>query len=58
MMMMFNPDPLDLRGRVVVEPSAGSGNLAQAALARGAEEVLCCEPEQQRRAKRGRKVVG
>jgi hypothetical protein len=56
---MFNPDfyptppevaatmldPLDLRGRIVVEPSAGSGNLAQAALARGAEEVLCCEPE-------------
>jgi hypothetical protein len=46
---MFNPDfyptppevaatmldPLDLRGRVVVEPSAGSGNLVQACLERG-----------------------
>ena len=61
---MFNPDfyptppevaatmldPLDLRGRIVVEPSAGSGNLVQAALARGAEEVLCCEPEPKLRA--------
>jgi hypothetical protein len=61
---MFNPDfyptppevaatmldPLDLRGRVVLEPSAGSGNLVRAALERGAEEVLWCEPEPQLRA--------
>jgi hypothetical protein len=61
---MFNPDfyptpelvaammldPLDLRGRVVVEPSAGSGNLVSEALARGAAEVLCCEPEPKLRA--------
>ncbi len=43
-------DPLDLRGRVVVEPSAGSGNLIQAALERGAEEVLAVEPEPKLRA--------
>ena len=56
---MFNPDfyptppevaatmldPLDLRGRVVVEPSAGSGNLVQACRERGAAEVLAVEPE-------------
>lgn len=61
---MFNPDfyptpaevaatmldPLDLRGRVVVEPSAGSGNLVRAALERGAAEVLAVEPEPQLRA--------
>jgi hypothetical protein len=61
---MFNPDfyptppevaatmldPLDLRGRVVVEPSAGSGNLASECLARGAAEVLTCEPEPKLRA--------
>lgn len=61
---MFNPDfyptppevaatmldPLDLRGRVVVEPSAGSGNLAQACLERGASEVLMVEPEPRLRA--------
>lgn len=61
---MFNPDfyptpaevaatmldPLDLRGRVVVEPSAGSGNLVRAALERGAIEVLAVEPEPQLRA--------
>jgi len=61
---MFNPDffptpeavaalmldPLDLRGRVVVEPSAGSGNLVQACLDRGAAEVLTCEPEPKLRA--------
>ena len=61
---MFNPDfyptppdvaatmldPLDLRGRVVVEPSAGSGNLVQACLERGAAEVLWCEPEPKLRA--------
>jgi hypothetical protein len=43
-------DPLDLRGRVVVEPSAGSGNLVSEALARGAAEVLTCEPEPKLRA--------
>jgi hypothetical protein len=61
---MFNPDfyptpeavaatmldPLDLRGRVVVEPSAGSGNLVQACLERGASEVLMVEPEARLRA--------
>jgi len=61
---MFNPDfyptppevaatmldQLDLRGRVVVEPSAGSGNLVTEALARGAEEVLTVEPEPKLRA--------
>jgi len=61
---MFNPDfyptppevaatmldPLDLRGRVVVEPSAGSGNLVRACLERGAEEVLMVEPEAKLRA--------
>jgi hypothetical protein len=61
---MFNPDfyptppevaatmldPLDLRGRVVVEPSAGSGNLVQACLERGAAEVLMVEPEPKLRA--------
>jgi predicted RNA methylase len=43
-------DPLDLRGRVVVEPSAGSGNLVSETLARGAAEALCCEPEPKLRA--------
>jgi hypothetical protein len=61
---MFNPDfyptpeavaatmldPLDLRGRTVVEPSAGSGNLVQACLERGAAEVLMVEPESRLRA--------
>jgi hypothetical protein len=61
---MFNPDfyptpelvaammldPLDLRGRVVVEPSAGSGNLIKACLERGAAEVLAVEPEPKLRA--------
>ena len=32
-------DPLDLRGRVVLEPSAGSGNLVRECLERGAAEV-------------------
>ncbi len=43
-------DPLDLRGLVVLEPSAGSGNLVRECLARGAAEVLCCEPEPELRA--------
>ncbi len=42
-------DPLDLRGRVVLEPSAGSGNLIRASLERGAAEVLWCEKEPQLR---------
>ena len=58
---MFNPDffptppevaaemldPLDLRGRTVLEPSAGSGNLVRECLTRGAAEVLWCEAEPQ-----------
>jgi hypothetical protein len=61
---MFNPDffptpeavaalmldPLDLRGKVIMEPSAGSGNLVQACLERGAAEVLMVEPEPKLRA--------
>lgn len=61
---MFNPDfyptppevaalmldPLDLRGKTVLEPSAGSGNLVRECLDRGAAEVLWCEPERQLRA--------
>jgi len=61
---MFNPDfyptppevaatmldPLDLRGRVVVEPSAGSGNLVRECQARGAADVLTVEPEPKLRA--------
>ena len=61
---MFNPDfyptppevaaemldPIDLRGRTVLEPSAGSGNLVQACLERGAAEVLAVEPEPKLRA--------
>lgn len=57
--LMFNPDfyptppevaalmldPLDLRGRTVLEPSAGKGDLVRECLARGAAEVLWCEPE-------------
>jgi len=43
-------DPLDLRGRTVLEPSAGSGNLVRECLARGAAEVLWCETEPQLRA--------
>jgi hypothetical protein len=43
-------DALDLRGRTVVEPSAGSGNLVRAALERGAAEVLMVEPEPELRA--------
>jgi hypothetical protein len=33
-------DSLDLRGRVVIEPSAGSGNLVRECLSRGAAEAL------------------
>ena len=40
-------DPLDLRRRTVLEPSAGSGNLVRECLARGAAEVLWCEKEPQ-----------
>jgi hypothetical protein len=43
-------DPIDLRGKVVVEPSAGSGNLVSECLARGAAEVLAVEPEPKLRA--------
>ena len=43
-------DPLDLRGKVVVEPSAGKGDLVNAALERGAKEVLAVEPEPELRA--------
>lgn len=56
---MFNPDfyptppdvaalmldPLDLRGKTVLEPSAGKGDLVRECLARGAAEVLWCEAE-------------
>ena len=38
-------DPLDLRGKTILEPSAGSGNLVRECLARGAAEVLWCEAE-------------
>lgn len=58
---MFNPDfyptppevaaemldPLDLRGRTVLEPSAGKGDLVRECLARGASEVLWCEQERE-----------
>ena len=40
-------DPLDLRGKTILEPSAGSGNLVRECLARGAAEVLWCEKEPQ-----------
>lgn len=58
-LLMFNPDfyptpeavaatmldPLDLRGKTVLEPSAGKGDLARECIARGAHEVLWCETE-------------
>lgn len=61
---MFNPDffptpsevtatmldPVDLRGKVILEPSAGSGNLVKECLDRGASEVLTVESEPQLRA--------
>ena len=60
---MFNPDfyptpeavaalmldPLDLRGKTVLEPSAGKGDLVRECLDRGAAEVLWCEKEPQLR---------
>jgi predicted RNA methylase len=42
-------DSLNLRGKTVLEPSAGSGNLVRECLDRGAEVVLWCEPEKQLR---------
>jgi hypothetical protein len=56
---MFNPDfyptppevaatmldPLDLQGAVILEPSAGSGNLVAECLIRGAARVVACENE-------------
>lgn len=56
---MFNPDffptpaevaalmldPFDLRGKIILEPSAGSGNLVKECLERGAQEVMWCEKE-------------
>ena len=42
-------DPLDLRGKTILEPSAGSGNLVRECLDRGAAEVLWCEKEPQLR---------
>jgi predicted RNA methylase len=38
-------DPLDLRGKTILEPSAGKGDLAKECIARGAHEVLWCETE-------------
>jgi hypothetical protein len=38
-------DPLDLRGKALLEPSAGSGNLIGECLNRGAAEVMWCEAE-------------
>jgi hypothetical protein len=56
---MFNPDfyptppevaalmldPLDLRGKTILEPHVGKGDLARECIARGAREVLWCETE-------------
>ncbi len=38
-------DPLDLRGRTVLEPELGSANLALECLSRGATKVVGCEIE-------------
>lgn len=38
---------LDLTGKVVLEPSAGSGNLVRAIQAAGAKEVIACENDPQ-----------
>lgn len=43
-------DPYDLRDKVVLEPSAGKGNLVSECLLRGAAEVLTVEPEPELRA--------
>lgn len=43
-------DPYDLTGKVVLEPSAGKGDLVRIALEHGASEVLACEIEPQLRA--------
>lgn len=51
-------DPLDLRGKTVLEPSAGSGNLVRECLARGAAEVLWCEKEPQLRDMLGQRPGG
>lgn len=40
-------DPLDLRGKTVLEPSAGKGDLVRECLDRGAAEVLWCEAERE-----------
>jgi hypothetical protein len=40
-------DCLDLRGKTILEPSAGSGNLIRECLNRGAAELLWCETEPQ-----------
>jgi hypothetical protein len=38
-------DPLDLKDKTILEPSAGSGNLIGECLTRGAAEVMWCEAE-------------
>lgn len=43
-------DPFDLRGKVVLEPSAGKGDLVSQCILRGASEVLTVEPEPELRA--------
>jgi hypothetical protein len=61
---MFNPDfyptppevaatmldPLDLRGKTILEPSAGKGDLVRHCLTRDAKDVLWCEKEPELRA--------
>jgi hypothetical protein len=42
--------PFDLSGKVVLEPSAGSGNLVESCLQYGASEVLACETDKTLRA--------
>jgi hypothetical protein len=42
--------PFDLNGKVVLEPSAGSGNLVEGCLQYGASEVLACEIDDNLRA--------
>ena len=38
-------DPLDLRGKTILEPSAGKGDLVRHCLARFAKDVIWCEKE-------------